>query len=47
MVLILVAVVTIAAWSRLRYADREGYDSPGRWKIDEHPSLQESARKAS
>ena len=45
-VLILVVVVTLAAWSRLRYSDREGYDKPGRWKVDEHPSLLESARKA-
>ena len=43
-VLILVAVVTLAAWSRLRYSDQEGYDNPGRWKVGEHPSLQESAR---
>ena len=45
-VVILVAVVTIAAWSRLRYSDREGYDDPGRWKVGEHPSLQKPAREA-
>ena len=45
-VLILVAVVTLAAWSCLRYNDQEGYDNPGRWKIDEHPSLQKSPREA-
>ena len=34
-------IVTIAIWSRVRYADRDGYDEPLRWKADEHPSLQE------
>lgn len=35
---ILVAVVGIAAWSKLRYVDREGYDNPTRWKVSEYPS---------
>jgi hypothetical protein len=40
-VFILVIVVGIAFWSRLRYMDREGYDQPLRWKLDEHPALQQ------
>jgi hypothetical protein len=39
-VLILAGVVGLAAWSRLRYADREGFDAPQRWKLDSHPAWQ-------
>ena len=35
---ILILVIVIAAWSKLRYL-REGYDEPQRWKINEHPAL--------
>ena len=37
--LILILVIVIAAWSKLRYI-REGYDEPQRWKINEHPAFQ-------
>ena len=37
--LILILVFSIAAWSRLRYVDRDGYDQPQRWTPDEHPLL--------
>jgi hypothetical protein len=40
-VFILVLVVGAAFWSRLRYMDREGYDQPLRWKLGEHPALQQ------
>ena len=40
-VFILVIVVGVAAWSRLRYVDREGYDQPLRWKLNEHPAFQQ------
>jgi len=32
--LILVLVVAVAAWSKLRFVGREGYDAP-RWRVDE------------
>ena len=37
--LILILVFSIAALSRLRYVDREGYEHPQRWTPDEHPLL--------
>ncbi len=40
-VFILVIVVGVAAWSRLRYVGQEGYDQPLRWKLDEHPAFQQ------
>ncbi len=40
-VFILIIVVGVAAWSRLRYVDREGYDQPLRWKLNEHPALRQ------
>ncbi len=40
-VVIIVAVVAMAAWSKLRFTDREGYDAPQRWKLDEHPAFQQ------
>ena len=36
---ILILVIVIAAWSKLRFI-REGYDEPQRWKINEHPAFQ-------
>jgi hypothetical protein len=39
--LILVLVFSIAAWPRLRYVDREGYDETQRWTPEEHPTLQQ------
>lgn len=38
---IVVAVVLMAIWSKLRFTDREGYNSPQRWKLDEHPVFQQ------
>jgi len=36
---ILILVVVIAAWSKLRYVGRDGYDAPQRVPIAEHPTL--------
>ena len=33
--LILVLVVAVAAWSKLRFVGREGYDAPQRWRVEE------------
>ncbi len=38
-VFILVLVVGIAAWSKMRHMDKEVYDSPARWSISEHPAF--------
>ena len=38
---ILIVVIAVAVWSRLRYADREGYEQPLRIKADEHPAFQQ------
>ena len=38
-VFILVLVVGIAAWSKLRHTDKPVYDAPGRMKVEEHPLL--------
>ena len=32
--LILVLVAGVAAWSKLRFVGREGYDAPQRWRAD-------------
>ncbi len=40
-VFILVIVVGVAAWSRLRYVGQDGYDQPLRWRTDEHPAFQQ------
>jgi hypothetical protein len=37
--LILVLVVAVAGWSRLRYVGQAGYDEPQRWPVAEHPAL--------
>jgi uncharacterized membrane-anchored protein len=34
-VLVLGLVGGVAAWSKLRYLDRDGYDNPLRWKTEE------------
>ncbi len=36
-VVILALVGVIAAWSKLRFVDQEGYDAPQRWRIEAHP----------
>ena len=36
--LICALIVAVAVWSRIRYADGEGYDEPLRWKADEYPA---------
>ena len=41
---ILLFVVVIASWSRLRYVDREGYDEPQRWSLKEYEAQRQ--RKA-
>jgi hypothetical protein len=33
--LILALVVAVAAWSKLRFVGREGYDAPQRWRVEE------------
>lgn len=38
-VLILVAVVAIAGWSRIRYVEQDGYQEPQRWRVGEHPEV--------
>jgi hypothetical protein len=35
--LILTLVVGIAAWSKLRFVGRDGYDDPQRWRVEEYP----------
>ena len=42
---ILILVVVIAAWSRLRYVGQDGYDNPQRWPIGEHPTLGDENRR--
>jgi hypothetical protein len=37
--LILVAVVGLAAWSKLRHTDKPVYEQPQRWKVEDHPLL--------
>jgi len=39
-IFILVMVVGVAAWSKLRHTDKPVYDAPGRLKVEEHPLLQ-------
>jgi hypothetical protein len=34
-ILILVLVAAVAAWSKLRFVGREGYDAPQRWRAEE------------
>jgi hypothetical protein len=36
---IVVLVVGIAAWSKLRYLDDPVYDRPQRWQADAHPAF--------
>jgi len=43
---ILILVVVIAAWSKLRYVGRDGYDDPQRWPITEHPTLGDKNHRA-
>lgn len=38
-ILILVLVVGIAAWSKMRHMDKEVYESPARWSTSEHPAF--------
>ncbi len=38
-VFILVLVVGIASWSKMRHMDKAVYDSPARWSIGEHPAF--------
>jgi hypothetical protein len=40
-VFILVMVVGIAAWSKLRHTDKPVYDAPGRLKVQEHPAFRQ------
>ena len=42
--LIIVVVVAVAVWSRLRYTSRDGYDEPLRWTSEEYRSIQAQAR---
>lgn len=37
--MILVLVVVIAAWSKLRFVDEEDHQ-PQRWRLEEHPAFQ-------
>ncbi len=37
--LLVALIIGIAAWSRLRYVDQEGYDEPQRVRADEHPAF--------
>jgi hypothetical protein len=39
--LILTLVVVVAAWSKLRFVGREGYDEPQRWRVQDYPGLQD------
>jgi hypothetical protein len=38
--LILILVVALAFWSKLRFVD-ESADAPQRWKVDEYPGFQQ------
>lgn len=38
--LILILVVSVAAWSKLRFVGREGYDEPQRWRVQDYPGFQ-------
>jgi hypothetical protein len=35
--LILALVVGVAAWSKLRFVGRDGYQDPQRWRVEEYP----------
>lgn len=35
-VLILTIVVGVAAWSKLRFVEREGYHDPQRWRVEDY-----------
>ena len=37
--MILILVVVIAAWSKLRFVDEEDHQ-PQRWRLEEHPAFQ-------
>ncbi len=37
---ILVLIVTVSAWSKLRFVDEEDF-APQRWRLDEHPALRQ------
>jgi len=39
-IVILIAVIGIAAWSKLRFAGHEGFDAPQRWRIEDYPGFQ-------
>lgn len=41
---ILVVVIAVAVWSRVRFADREGYEQPLRVKTGDHPAFQQRSR---
>ena len=36
-VMIILVVVIMAAWSKLRFSDRESFHAPQRWTLDQHP----------
>jgi hypothetical protein len=41
-VAILVLIVAVSAWSKLRFVDPEDH-APQRWKIEDHPDFRQHA----
>ncbi len=38
-VFILAVVLGVTAWMKLRHTDKEVYDNPARWSVEEHPAF--------
>jgi hypothetical protein len=43
---ILVLIVAVAAWSKLRYASSPAFDEPQRWRVDQFSRFRDDREQA-